>query len=88
MQYLKDAGYSGRDQVLLVAAADSTEGLPPTIRRCFSHEISMSSLTEEQRAEMLSQLLQGVPQLLPNVCDWNVLPLKFIFWGNRMYIMD
>lgn len=65
--YLKDAGYSGRDQVLLVAAADSTEGLPPTIRRCFSHEISMSSLTEEQRAEMLSQLLQGVPQLLPNV---------------------
>ncbi|MED6155243.1 peroxisomal assembly protein [Stylosanthes scabra] len=51
-------------QVLLIAAADSSEGLPPTIRRCFSHEISMGPLTEEQRAEMLSHSLQSVSGLL------------------------
>lgn len=54
-------------KVLLVAAADSSEGLPPTIRRCFSHEISMGPLTEEQRVEMLSQSLQSISKLLPNV---------------------
>ncbi|KAH0876481.1 hypothetical protein HID58_063875 [Brassica napus] len=32
--------------------------------RCFSHEIRMSSLNDEQRSEMLSQSLQGVSQLL------------------------
>ncbi|CAL0302445.1 unnamed protein product [Lupinus luteus] len=51
-------------QILLIAAADSSEGLPSTIRRCFSHEISMGTLTEEQRAEMLFQSLQSVSQLL------------------------
>lgn len=55
-----------RQQVLLVAAADSSEGLPPTIRRCFSHEISMGPLTEKQRVEMLSQLLQRVSELTSN----------------------
>lgn len=58
----------GRHQVLLVAAADSSEGLPPAIRRCFSHEVSMGPLTEEQRAEMLSQSLQGVSELLSDTC--------------------
>ncbi|KAK2980628.1 hypothetical protein RJ640_011436 [Escallonia rubra] len=62
----KDAGKIYRHQVLLVAAADSSEGLPPTIRRRFSHEISMGPLTEEQRIEMLSQSLQRVSELLPN----------------------
>ncbi|XP_010457304.1 PREDICTED: peroxisome biogenesis protein 6 [Camelina sativa] len=51
-------------QVLLIASAESTEGLSPTIRRCFSHEIRMGSLNDEQRSEMLSQSLQGVSQLL------------------------
>ncbi|XP_015969025.1 peroxisome biogenesis protein 6 [Arachis duranensis] len=51
-------------QILLIAAADSSEGLPPTIRRCFSHEISMGPLTEEQRTEMLSHSLQSVSGLL------------------------
>lgn len=69
MQPLKDVGKIYRQQVLLVAAADTSEGLPPTIRRCFSHEISMGPLTEDQRAEMLSQLLQGVSELLSNVCE-------------------
>ncbi|XP_056168072.1 peroxisomal ATPase PEX6 isoform X5 [Syzygium oleosum] len=53
-------------KVFLVATADSTEGLPPTIRRCFSHEITMGPLTEEQRVEMLSQSLKGISELLPN----------------------
>lgn len=53
--------------VLLVAAADSSEGLPPTVRRCFSHEVSMGPLTEEQRVEMLSQSLQCISELLPNI---------------------
>ncbi|KAK8473661.1 hypothetical protein PHAVU_001G204400 [Phaseolus vulgaris] len=53
-------------QVLLIAAADSSEGLPTTIRRCFSHEITMGPLTEEQRAEMLLQSLQSFSELLSN----------------------
>ncbi|KAL0371415.1 UNVERIFIED_CONTAM: Peroxisome biogenesis protein 6 [Sesamum angustifolium] len=52
--------------VLLVAAADSTEGLPPTIRRCFSHEIKVGPLTEEQRFQLLSQSFQHISELLPN----------------------
>ncbi|XP_060174777.1 peroxisomal ATPase PEX6 isoform X1 [Lycium barbarum] len=55
-----------RHPVLLVAAADSPEGLPPTIRRCFSHEIKMDPLNEAQRKEMLSQSFQHVSELLPN----------------------
>ncbi|KAL5731438.1 peroxisomal assembly protein [Ranunculus cassubicifolius] len=47
-------------QVLLVAVADSSEGLPAPIRRCFSHEVSMGSLNEDQRGEMFSQLLQTI----------------------------
>lgn len=54
--------------VLLVAAADNSEGLPPTIRRCFSHEIKMGPLTEDQRVKMLSQSLHLIPELLPDTC--------------------
>ncbi|XP_044503231.1 peroxisome biogenesis protein 6 isoform X2 [Mangifera indica] len=68
-----DVGKIYRQQVLLVAAADTSEGLPPTIRRCFSHEISMGPLTEDQRAEMLSQLLQGVSELLSNTGSEEVI---------------
>ncbi|CAI9294927.1 unnamed protein product [Lactuca saligna] len=52
--------------VLLVAAADNSEGLPPTIRRCFSHETKMGGLTEDQRVEMLSQSLHLIPKLVPD----------------------
>ncbi|RDX86979.1 Peroxisome biogenesis protein 6, partial [Mucuna pruriens] len=62
----KNAEKTSGHQVLLIAAADSSEGLPSTIRRCFSHEISMGPLTEEQRAEMLFQSLQSVSELLSN----------------------
>ncbi|KAK8499516.1 hypothetical protein V6N12_011601 [Hibiscus sabdariffa] len=65
---VKNSGNVGGHQVLLVAAADSSEGLPPAIRRCFSHEVKMGPLTEEQRAEMLSQSLQGVSELLSDIC--------------------
>ncbi|KAF8394533.1 hypothetical protein HHK36_020743 [Tetracentron sinense] len=61
--HVNDAERVSRRQVLLVAAADSSEGLPPTIRRCFSHEISMGPLNEEQRVEMLSQSLQSVSKV-------------------------
>ncbi|KAM1755947.1 hypothetical protein ACFX12_008217 [Malus domestica] len=61
-----DAGKIGRHRVLLIAAADSTEGLPPIIRRCFSHEISMGPLTEEQRVKMVSQSLQTASELFSN----------------------
>ncbi|OWM78020.1 hypothetical protein CDL15_Pgr018589 [Punica granatum] len=55
-----------KHKILLVAAADSSEGLSPTIRRCFSHEISMGPLTEEQRIEMLMQSLQSISEILPD----------------------
>ena len=67
MQPAKDVGKIIRHQVLLVAAAESSEGLPPTVRRCFSHEVGMGPLTEEQRVHMLSQLLQSGSELLSNV---------------------
>ncbi|XP_048597954.1 peroxisome biogenesis protein 6-like [Brassica napus] len=56
-------------QVLLIASSESTEGLSPTIRRCFSHEIRMGSLNDEQRSELLSQSLQDVSQLLNTSSD-------------------
>ncbi|EPS73106.1 hypothetical protein M569_01642, partial [Genlisea aurea] len=52
--------------VLLVSAADSAEGLPPAIRRCFSHEIKMGPLTEEQRSKLLYQTLEHASELFPN----------------------
>ncbi|TQD84627.1 hypothetical protein C1H46_029829 [Malus baccata] len=55
---MQDAGKIGRHRVLLIAAADSSEGLPPTLRRCFSREISMGPLTEEQRVKLVSQSLR------------------------------
>ncbi|KAK4351689.1 hypothetical protein RND71_031002 [Anisodus tanguticus] len=62
-----------RHLVLLVAAADSPEGLPQTNRRCFSHEIKMDPLNEEQRKEMLSQSLQHVSELLQNTSLENLV---------------
>ncbi|KAI0495636.1 hypothetical protein KFK09_021939 [Dendrobium nobile] len=58
--YLVEPEKVSRKGVLLVAAADSIESLQPAIRRCFSHEISMGSLSEVQRFEMLFQALKGI----------------------------
>ncbi|CAI9281138.1 unnamed protein product [Lactuca saligna] len=63
--------------VLLVAAADNSEGLPPTIRRCFSHETKMGGLTEDQRVEMLSQSLHLIPKLVPDTCTEDVVKDMF-----------
>ncbi|KAL6978421.1 peroxisomal assembly protein [Sarracenia purpurea var. burkii] len=66
---LKGAEMLSRHPLLLVAAADNSEGLPPAIRRCFTHEIAMGPLTEEQRVELLSQSLHRVSELLPNAAS-------------------
>lgn len=68
MQQLKVTGLINQHPVLLVAAADSSEGLPPTIRRCFSHEIKTEPLDEEQRLQLLTQSFEHCSELLPNVC--------------------
>lgn len=73
VQLLKAVQRTSRHPVLLIAAADSSEGLPPTIRRCFSHEVSMGPLTEEQRLEMISESLGSISELLPDVCECNVI---------------
>ncbi|PPD95511.1 hypothetical protein GOBAR_DD07447 [Gossypium barbadense] len=44
---VKDSGNVGRHEVLLVAAADSSEGLPPAIRRCFSHETRLEDFVKD-----------------------------------------
>ncbi|XP_073140109.1 peroxisomal ATPase PEX6 isoform X2 [Henckelia pumila] len=59
--------------VLLIAAADSSEGLPPTIRRCFSHEIKMGPLSEKQRLQLLYQSLQSVSQSHPDISVENMI---------------
>nr|KAJ0219506.1 hypothetical protein LSAT_V11C300128800 [Lactuca sativa] len=64
--------------VLLVVAADNSEGLPPTIRRCFSHEMKIGGLTEDQRVEMLSQSLHLIPELVPDTCTEDVA--KDMIW--------
>ncbi|KAG0469977.1 hypothetical protein HPP92_016677 [Vanilla planifolia] len=58
--YLVKPERVSRCRVLLVAAAESVETLQPTIRRCFSHEISIGSLSETKRQELLTQSLKGV----------------------------
>ncbi|KAB2616220.1 peroxisome biogenesis protein 6 [Pyrus ussuriensis x Pyrus communis] len=61
-----DAGK--RRRVLLIAAADSSQGLPPTIRCCFSHEISMGPLTEEQRTgseEFIKDIVEQTSGFMP-----------------------
>lgn len=57
-------------RVFLVAAAGSSDGLQPQIRRCFSHEISMSPLNEAQRISMLSRSLRGSIRTLDKVFDF------------------
>ena len=78
MQPIKDTENVGRHQVLLVVASNHSEGLPPAIRRCFSHEVSMGRLTEEQRAEMLSQSRQGVSKLFFDVGKENIFHLLYL----------
>lgn len=69
MQQLKSVGAIRQPRVLLVAATESTEGLPTAIRRCFSHELNLAPLTEEERAKMLTKSLQNVSEISVDVCS-------------------
>jgi hypothetical protein len=73
VQFLVQPEWSSRHQVILVASADTAEGLNPTIRRCFSHEISMESLTEEKRSIMITQKLTSFIKTTNQVLDSVVL---------------
>ncbi|KAL7151206.1 hypothetical protein ABFS83_04G016200 [Erythranthe nasuta] len=64
--HLKVAEMINQHPVLLIAAAESSEGLPPTIRRCFSHEVKIGPLSEDQRFQLLSESFQHASELLPN----------------------
>ncbi|KAJ4749245.1 hypothetical protein LUZ62_083650 [Rhynchospora pubera] len=66
--FLVQPELSSRHQVIVVASADTTEGLQPAIWRCFTHDISMASLTEEQRSTLISQKLTGFTKMT-NECD-------------------
>lgn len=83
----KNAEKTSGHQILLIAAADSSEGLPSTIRRCFSHELSMGTLTEEQRAEMLFHSLQNVSGLLSNVSvEWSFLLCLYLLLLHFFFV--
>eukprot|EP00250_Pteridium_aquilinum_P012046 c20475_g1_i1 orf=236-3310(-) len=43
--------------VLVVAAAESTEGFPPLLRKCFTYEFKLEPPNEQQRSELLHQYL-------------------------------
>ncbi|KAK9733644.1 hypothetical protein RND81_04G081200 [Saponaria officinalis] len=55
-----------RSRVFLVAAIENTEGLPLAIRRCFTHELSLSPLSDEERAEVINESLQSISQFSAN----------------------
>lgn len=63
---LKCTERTRRNQVFLIAATESTEGLPHAVRRCFSHELSLTPISEEERAQMLAQCLQNIPEISAN----------------------
>ncbi|MCO5581336.1 hypothetical protein L7F22_035217 [Adiantum nelumboides] len=48
--------------VLVVAAAESTEGMPPLLRRCFTHEFKLQPPDEQQRSQVLHQDLHSSNQ--------------------------
>ncbi|KAL2931910.1 Peroxisome biogenesis protein 6 [Bienertia sinuspersici] len=64
---LKSVERIRRPKAFLIAATESTEGLPPAIRRCFSHELNLAPLTEEERAKMLTKSLQSIPEISADV---------------------
>ncbi|EES12865.1 hypothetical protein BDA96_06G237300 [Sorghum bicolor] len=61
--YLVEPGCVSSLQIILVATADSSEGMQQSIRRCFRHEIDMKTMNEEQRNKLISEMLQGIPKV-------------------------
>lgn len=60
MQYFVDPECVSPLQVILVATANSSEGMQQSIRRCFRHEIAMKTMNEEQKNKLISETLQGI----------------------------
>jgi AAA+ superfamily predicted ATPase len=54
-------------QIILVATADSSEGMQQSIRRCFRHEIGMKTMNEEQRNKLISETIQGIATVTAEV---------------------
>lgn len=54
-------------QVILVATADSAEGMQQSIRRCFRHEVNMKAINEDQRKNLISETLHGVSTVADEV---------------------
>jgi hypothetical protein len=67
LQYLVEPECVSWFQVILVATADSSEGMQQSIRRCFCHEIDMKTMDEEQRNKLISETLQGITTVTDEV---------------------
>ena len=48
---------AGSSAVLLMAAVEHADGLPPDVRRCFTHEVEVQPPDEPTRANMLKEAL-------------------------------
>ncbi|XP_047067960.1 peroxisome biogenesis protein 6-like [Lolium rigidum] len=56
-------------QVILVATADSAEGMQQSVRRCFRHEVNMKTINEDQRKNLISETLHGVSAVADETID-------------------
>ncbi|CAN6240906.1 unnamed protein product [Urochloa humidicola] len=56
-------------QIILIATADSSEGMQQSIRRCFRHEIDMKTMNEDQRNNLISETLQGIATVADESID-------------------
>jgi peroxin-6 len=54
-------------QIILVATADSAEGMQQSVRRCFRHEVNMKTINEDQRKNLISETLHGVSAVADEV---------------------
>ncbi|KAG2574739.1 hypothetical protein PVAP13_7KG342700 [Panicum virgatum] len=67
--YPVEPEYVSSLQIILVATADSSEGMQQSIRRCFRHEIDMKTMNEEQRKKLISETLQGIATVADESID-------------------
>ncbi|KAE8813268.1 Peroxisomal biogenesis factor 6 [Hordeum vulgare] len=55
--------------MMLLATADSAEGMQQSIRLCFRHEVNMKTINEDQRKYMISETLHGVSAVADESID-------------------
>ncbi|WVZ87148.1 hypothetical protein U9M48_033835 [Paspalum notatum var. saurae] len=67
--YLMEPACVSSLQIILVATADSSEGMQQSIRRCFLHEIDMKTMNEDQRNKLISETLQGIATVADESID-------------------